>query len=54
MFATEFAVKKIPVRVNAIAPGTYASQMTLDVIPPGGVDKIGLGIWPLPAKRDGR
>ena len=27
-FATDFALKKIPVRVNAISPGTFPSSMT--------------------------
>jgi squamous cell carcinoma antigen recognized by T-cells 3 len=69
MMATEFALKKIPVRVNSIAPvsffadktwcfsrtiqGVYASEMTFDHIPPELVDKIGKGVSPVPAERDG-
>ncbi|KAF5389195.1 hypothetical protein D9757_003431 [Collybiopsis confluens] len=53
LLSTEFALKKVPVRVNAIAPGVYASEMTVDTIPPEMVDKIGKGISPVPAGRDG-
>lgn len=54
MMATEFALKKIPVRVNAVAPGTYASEMTKDTISSEEVDSIGKGISPLPARRAGK
>jgi len=53
MMATEFALKGINVRVNAIAPGVYESEMTYDSIEPGMVDKIGKGVVPVPAKRAG-
>ena len=53
MLSTEFALKGIPVRVNAIAPGVYASEMTFDSIPADVVDKIGKGVHPVPAKRAG-
>ena len=53
MLATEFALKNIDVRVNAIAPGIYASEMTFDEIKPEDVDKIGKGIHSVPAKRAG-
>ncbi|GLB38242.1 putative enoyl-(Acyl carrier protein) reductase [Lyophyllum shimeji] len=53
MLATEFALKKVAVRVNAIAPGVYASQMTFDEIKPEEVDKIGKGVMPVPARRAG-
>ncbi|KAF7291637.1 NAD(P)-binding protein [Mycena chlorophos] len=53
MLATEFALKGANVRVNAIAPGVYASEMTFDEIPPEIVDKIGKGITPVPARRAG-
>lgn len=54
MLATELALKGIPVRVNAIAPGVYESEMTLARIPDGQlVDQVGNGIQPIPAKRAG-
>ncbi|KAL1745101.1 hypothetical protein HDZ31DRAFT_37139 [Schizophyllum fasciatum] len=53
MLATEYARREIPVRVNAISPGVYASEMTSDQIPAAQVDKIGKGLVPVPARRDG-
>ncbi|KAG5642034.1 hypothetical protein DXG03_003760 [Asterophora parasitica] len=53
LLATEFALKKVDVRVNAIAPGVYASEMTHDFIKPEQVDKIGQGLQPVPAARAG-
>lgn len=53
MFSTELALKNIPVRVNSIAPGVYASEMTLDEITPDLVDKVGKGINSVPSKRAG-
>ena len=53
MFSTELAIRNIPIRVNSIAPGVYASEMTIDVIPAEQVDKIGKGIQSVPAKRAG-
>ncbi|TFK27993.1 short-chain dehydrogenase [Coprinopsis marcescibilis] len=53
MLSTEILLKKIPIRVNAIAPGVYESEMTLDEIKPDYVDKIGKGLVPVPAKRVG-
>lgn len=53
MLATEFALKKVNVRVNAIAPGVYASEMTYDEIKPEAVDKVGKGVLPVPAARAG-
>lgn len=53
MLDTEFALKGIPIRVNAIAPGVYASEMTFDTITPELTDQIGKGISPVPAKRSG-
>ncbi|TFK73609.1 short-chain dehydrogenase [Pluteus cervinus] len=53
MLATELAVKGIPVRVNAVAPGVYASEMTQDVVQPEDVDKIGKGLQPVPIQRGG-
>ncbi|KAJ7432336.1 hypothetical protein FB451DRAFT_384032 [Mycena latifolia] len=53
MLATEFALKGVRVRVNAIAPGVYASEMTADTITPEMVDGVGKGVVPLPAARSG-
>jgi len=53
MFSTELALKKIPVRVNAVAPGVYESEMTMDYISPDEVNKIGKGVQPVPAGRAG-
>ncbi|KIM89074.1 hypothetical protein PILCRDRAFT_61207 [Piloderma croceum F 1598] len=54
MLATELALKGIHVRVNAIAPGVYESELTSASIPSGEmVDKIGNGIQPVPAGRAG-
>ncbi|KAF8895467.1 short-chain dehydrogenase [Infundibulicybe gibba] len=53
LLSTEFALKGIPVRVNAIAPGVYASEMTMDDIAEEDVDKIGKGVHPVPARRAG-
>lgn len=53
MLATEFALKGVPVRVNAIAPGVYASEMTMDEITPAEVNKVGKGVMPVPAGRAG-
>lgn len=49
--ATEFALKKLPIRINAIAPGPYATEMT-----PAGVhvDKVAKGLNPVPAQREGK
>ncbi|KAG6337310.1 hypothetical protein ID866_1772 [Astraeus odoratus] len=54
MLATEFALKQIPVRVNAIAPGVYESELTYDVIE-GQVatDAVGMPVISVPAKRPG-
>lgn len=54
MLATEFALKNVNVRVNAIAPGVYASEMTFDEVKPEDVDNIGKGISNVPAKRAGK
>jgi len=53
MLATEFALKGVRVRVNAIAPGVYASEMTHDEITPEMVNKVGKGVMPVPAERSG-
>lgn len=53
MMATEFAVKRIPVRVCGIAPGVYESGMTKDRIAKEEVDRVALGLQPVPAERPG-
>ncbi|KAJ7505512.1 hypothetical protein B0H11DRAFT_1708923 [Mycena galericulata] len=53
MLATEFALKGVRVRVNAVAPGVYASEMTHDEITPEMVNKVGKGVMPVPAGRSG-
>lgn len=53
MMATEFALKNIPVRVNAVAPGVYESEMTREEITPDLVDKVSLGVRPQPLQRPG-
>lgn len=54
MMSTEFALKGIPVRVNAVAPGVYASEMTFDSIDgPEETAKVSQAIVPVPAARSG-
>jgi NAD(P)-dependent dehydrogenase (short-subunit alcohol dehydrogenase family) len=54
LLSTEIALKGFSVRVNAIAPGVYASEMTTNELRPEDTDKVGKGIQPVPAKRPGR
>ncbi|KAF9005293.1 hypothetical protein BDZ89DRAFT_1145312 [Hymenopellis radicata] len=53
MLSTELALKKIPVRVNAVAPGVYESEMSQLVISPEETDLTGKGVLPVPARRPG-
>jgi NAD(P)-dependent dehydrogenase (short-subunit alcohol dehydrogenase family) len=54
LLSTEYALKGISVRVNAIAPGVYESEMTYDKIEGEDLaNQVGNGIQPLPAKRAG-
>lgn len=54
MLSTEFALRGIPVRVNAIAPGVYESEMTYDVISgQEATDAVGMPVVSVPAKRPG-
>ncbi|KAN0087423.1 hypothetical protein V8E55_006044 [Tylopilus felleus] len=54
MLSTEFALRGIPVRVNAIAPGVYESEMTHDVISgQEATDAVGMPVVSVPAKRPG-
>jgi len=53
LLSTEIALKGLPVRVNAIAPGAYESEMTRDIITPDILDELSQNIIPVPAKRVG-
>ncbi|KZT27377.1 short-chain dehydrogenase [Neolentinus lepideus HHB14362 ss-1] len=54
MMATEFALKGFDVRVNEIAPGVFASEMTfLDIESEEQTEKVAKGIMPVPLKRAG-
>ncbi|KAI0252169.1 short-chain dehydrogenase [Lactifluus subvellereus] len=54
MLATEIALKGIPVRVNSIAPGVYASEMTFDTITgPEEMARVAQSLLPVPAGRAG-
>ncbi|KAJ8593827.1 short-chain dehydrogenase [Rhizopogon salebrosus TDB-379] len=54
MLSTEFALKGINVRVNAIAPGVYESEMTHDIISgQAATDAVGMPVVSVPAKRPG-
>ena len=53
LLSTEIGLKNIPVRVNAIAPGAYESEMTLAEITPYNVDTVGQNILPIPSGRAG-
>ncbi|PVF95218.1 NAD(P)-binding protein [Serendipita vermifera] len=56
LFSTELALKDKPIRVNAIAPGPFATEMTQlqGWVDERIVDLIGRGVMPHPAKRGGR
>ncbi|KAF7968285.1 hypothetical protein HWV62_31021 [Athelia sp. TMB] len=54
MLSTEYALKGIQVRVNAIAPGVYESEMTAASLSGEElVNRVGNGIQPVPSKRAG-
>jgi NAD(P)-dependent dehydrogenase (short-subunit alcohol dehydrogenase family) len=54
MLSTEFALRGIQVRVNAIAPGVYESEMTHSVISgQEATDAVGMPVVSVPAKRPG-
>ncbi|KAL1699035.1 hypothetical protein EV121DRAFT_296577 [Schizophyllum commune] len=53
MLATELARRKIPVRVNALAPGVFESEMTRELLDEGGVESVAQGIHPVPMGRVG-
>ncbi|ESK93799.1 short chain dehydrogenase reductase family protein [Moniliophthora roreri MCA 2997] len=57
VLATEFALKEIPVRVNAIVPGLFASEANTGT--PGGVETLAKStipgaVNPIPLRRPGR
>lgn len=54
MLATEFALKNIPVRVNALSPGMFESEMTGNDITPDQLDSFAKAVVPIPAKRVGQ
>lgn len=54
MLATELARRKIPVRVNALAPGVFESEMTRDLLQEKGVHGVAQGMQPVPMGRVGR
>ncbi|KAG8969307.1 hypothetical protein FRC03_003408 [Tulasnella sp. 419] len=56
MMATEFGLKGHAIRVNAIAPGVYPSELTASAeeIDNGRVDQISNAIVPTPIQRGGR
>ncbi|EIW51539.1 short-chain dehydrogenase [Trametes versicolor FP-101664 SS1] len=54
MMATEFALKKVPVRVCAVAPGVWESEMTFDSITDDLVDKVSKAVVPVPTRRSGK
>jgi NAD(P)-dependent dehydrogenase (short-subunit alcohol dehydrogenase family) len=54
MLATEIALKGIPVRVNSVAPGVYASEMTFDsIVGPEEMARVAQSLLPVPAGRAG-
>ncbi|EPQ51024.1 NAD P-binding protein [Gloeophyllum trabeum ATCC 11539] len=54
MMATEFALKGVDVRVNGIAPGVYASEMTFtDIDGEEQTNKVGQPLVSIPIRRAG-
>ncbi|KAI5827751.1 NAD(P)-binding protein [Schizophyllum commune Tattone D] len=53
MFATELARRKIPVRVNSLAPGVFMSELTRSRLEKGLDSMKQLGLHPVPAGRIG-
>ncbi|PCH44260.1 short-chain dehydrogenase [Wolfiporia cocos MD-104 SS10] len=53
MLSTELALKQIPVRVNAVAPGVFESEMTHATITPDILESVGGNIVPIPTRRPG-
>jgi len=55
ILATELALRKLPIRVNAIAPGVYESEMTGDkpLVGLKDVSAVGKPLYPIPTERAG-
>jgi len=57
MLSTELALRRVPIRVNAIAPGVYGSEMTSGHtdghFTAEAANGVGKGITPLPSARGG-
>jgi len=55
ILATELALRKLPIRVNAIAPGVYESEMTGDkpLVGLKDVSSVGKPLYPIPTERAG-
>ncbi|KAL5531636.1 hypothetical protein ACEPAG_4513 [Sanghuangporus baumii] len=55
LLATDFALKCAPIRVNAITPGTFSSQLFAPQEQPDEYCKTNMGcLEPIPARRSGR
>ncbi|KAL5513158.1 hypothetical protein ACEPAH_3556 [Sanghuangporus vaninii] len=55
LLATDFALKRAPIRVNAIAPGTFPSQLSAPKDQLDEYCKTNMGcLEPIPARRPGR
>ncbi|KAG9078248.1 Splicing factor [Ceratobasidium sp. UAMH 11750] len=56
MFSTELALRRIPIRVNAISPGPFPTEMTDSegaTLSPEFVDLVAKGITKIPSERGG-
>ncbi|QRV81175.1 Enoyl-(Acyl carrier protein) reductase [Ceratobasidium sp. AG-Ba] len=56
MLSTELALRRIPIRVNAISPGPFPTEMTDSegtAFAPELVDRVAKGITKVPSERGG-